>query len=119
MSNEKKILKYLGFLKTEFGMSYAFQSFSNYRGFAGPIETYSFYNDNGCITFHHIIQRGEWGWYTSKEFSNIQEGLLEKEIEQREYLHKSYFLTKSWLKDLQQALHEEIKQYGTVFHIKV
>lgn len=119
MSIDKKIFKYLGFLETGLGMTFKKQTFTSYLGFAGPIDTYSFYNEFGCITFHHIVQKGEWGWFTSKKFSSNQGNLLEKEIRQREYLNKSYYFTSSWLRDLQEALKNELYEYGTVFHIKV
>ena len=119
MSTDKKIYKYIGFLETECGMIFMSQSFSSYRGFAGPTETYSFYNKFGCITFHYIVQRGEWGWFISNKFSTVQDELLEKEINQSEYLRKSYCFTSAWLKALQKVIKDEIAQYGTVFHIKV
>lgn len=119
MSADRKIFKYLNFLETECGMIFKKQTFPDFHGFAGPIDAYSFYNENGCITFHNIVQRGEWGWFISKKFSQNQYELLEREIWQTEYLHKSYFLTASWLKDLRDALKAELAKYGTVFHIKV
>lgn len=49
----------------------------------------------------------------------MQDELLEKEIDQMEYLHRSYYFTSSWLKALQKVIKSEIAEYGTVFHVKV
>lgn len=64
---EKLIKKHLSFLINEYNMSFKYQCFNDYKGFKGPIDVYSFYNDNGCFTLHNIVQRGEWGWYVSKK----------------------------------------------------
>ena len=115
----KLILKYFGFLVDECGMKFQFQSFSDYNGFYGPIDTYSFYNINGCFTFHHIVQRGEWGWYRSSKFSNNQYDLLEKEINQRDYLFRYYFFTSSWLKALSDIVKGQVKRSNSALGISL
>ncbi|MDE6655492.1 MAG: hypothetical protein K2J85_00705 [Anaeroplasmataceae bacterium] len=115
----KLILKYFGFLTSQYDMIFKFQSFKDYHGFHGPIDTYSFYNKNGCFTLHNIVQKGEWMWCTSKKISDNQYELLENEVAQRDYLSKRYFFTSQWLKELSKVLQIEIKTKGTVFNIEV
>lgn len=114
----KLVLKYLGFLK-EHGMEFKFQSFSEYKGFSGPIDTYSFYNQNGCFTMHNIVQRNEWNWFVSKSFSENQYKLLEKEISQNLYITKRYWLYSRVLSELSNLLKFEILSTGAVFGIKL
>lgn len=113
------IKKHLGFLIDEFNMKFRFQSFDNYKGFCGPIDTYSFYNENGCLTFHNIVQKAEWGLYKAEYFSTNQFELLKEEIILTDYLTKNYLLISSWLKDLSRILYNEATLKGTIFEIKI
>lgn len=115
----KWILRYFGFLMDDYGMKFAVQTFHQYAGFSGPIYVYSFYNENGCFSFHYIVQRDEWGWYTSKNFSNQQNELMEQEINQKQYLNQSYNSIKSALLDLSEKLKAEIADKGSVFGIQL
>ena len=115
----KLILKYFGFLIKECGMKFQFQTFPEYYGFCGPIDTYSFYNNNGCFTFHHIVQRGEWSWYRSSRFSNDQYELLEREINRRDYLFRDYFFTSSWLKILSNIVKGQVKRSNSALGISL
>ena len=82
---EKTIWKHLGFLATEYGCQYAFQSFTDNYGFG--VDTFSFYCENGCFTLHHLVQRGEWGCFVSSQFiEGDLYALLQKEINQQSYL---------------------------------
>jgi hypothetical protein len=116
---EKRFLIIFGFLIDEYKMNFLFQKFPDYKGFYGPIYTYSLYNSCGCITFHNIAQRGEWGWYKSSKISFNQYELLEKEINQTLYLKRSYFLISNMLKDLAKVMKKEINDNSTIFGIKV
>jgi len=113
----KKILKYFGFLVEKYNMKFKFQTFDEYLGFPGPIDTYSFYNKNGCFTFQNIVQIGEWNWYIAKEFSHNQYELLEKNVDQRDYLFKSYFFTNSWLKDFSKIIKKQAERSNSAFGI--
>lgn len=113
----KLIMKYFDFLVKECGMKFQFQTFFEYNGFYGPIDTYSFYNSNGCFTFHNIVQRGEWGWYKSSRFSTNQYDLLEKEINQRDYLVRDYFFTRSWLNALSKIIKGQVYRSNSAFGI--
>lgn len=115
----KNVLKYLGFLVDDYQMQFLFQSFDEYKGFCGPINTYSFYNNNGCFTLHQVVQRGEWGWYVSKELHKDQYALLETEISQNEYIRRGSVFARSSLKNLADIIDEQILVSKEFFGIKV
>ena len=114
----KMVLKHLGFLEKKYGLIFVFQSFDDYNGFYGPIDTYSFYNDFGCFTLHNIVQKGEWGLFVSKEFSTDQYQLLNTEINQKVYFRK-YLLFSSFLKDIAKVIVNQISLNKNFFGIKV
>ena len=115
----KRILKYLGFLVSEYGMEFQFQTFPAFKGFYGPIDTYSFYNKNGCFTLHNIVQRGEWGWFVSQQFSDDQYALLQREINQTSYVKHIHLTFSGILKELSIAIRDQIQKTGYCFGIKV
>ena len=115
----KLILKYLGFLKDNYGFNFKFQTFSEYMNFSGPIYTYSFYNDYGCFTLHNVAQKNEWGWFVSRKFSLDQYELLSKEIIQTDFLQKNYWFLSSILKDLALTIKSQIKKNSNFFGIRV
>ena len=115
----KTILKVLGFLVKKYQMSYKFQSFDEYLGFSGPINTYNFYNEKGCFTLCQVVQRGEWGWYVSKEIHANLPGLLETEINQRDYIHHSSFSYKRTLKVLGDVIREQLEHSQHFLGIEV
>lgn len=114
---EKIVLKYLGFLVDQYNMTYSFQTFPEYYGFYGPIDYYSFYNTHGCFTLQNIVQRDEWGWYIAKKFSNNQYLLLEKSINQTNYITKTVFTARGMLRKLSALLKEEALNNKTIFNI--
>ena len=115
----KKILNHLGFLVSEYQMEFKFQTFSDFNGFCGPVDTYSFYNDNGCFTLHNIVQRGEWGWFTSKYFSDDQYELLQKEIKQTDYIKKFHLTYSGVLKELAAFIKKQIQETDRFFNISI
>ena len=119
MGKTKLITKYLGFLETNYGFKFEFQTFDEYNGFHGPIDTYSFYNKFGCFTLHNIVQRGEWGWFTSKEFSKDQYKLMETEINQKEYICERYCFDSSLIKKLAIIIENQIVLHGNFFNIPI
>lgn len=96
----KLILKHLGFLKTEYGMTFEFQTFSYYDGFYGPIDAYSFYNKYGCFTLYNIVQKRDWSWFVSKSFSRNLDELLENEINPNLYISTKCLFYRTVLKRL-------------------
>lgn len=111
----KLVLKYLRFLVNEYGMKFRFQSFSDYHGFYGPIDTYSFYNESLCFSLHNIVQRGEWGIFLAHSFSENQYSLLEREICQSDYTEKSYITFSGWLKEFAKIIYNEVNSNKTIF----
>jgi hypothetical protein len=74
----------LRFLQEQYGLSYGFQTFKKdvTENFYGPMNTYSFYNETGCFTIYHAVQRNEWEYYLSKKYSQNQAELLSQNISQ-------------------------------------
>lgn len=119
LGESKVILKYLGFLVDDYQMQFSFQSFEEYKGFSGPVNTYSFYNKNGCFTLHQVVQRGEWGWYVSKDYHENQYDLLENEIKQNEFISTNGLSYKKMLKELAFCISNQISASNQFFGIKV
>lgn len=114
----KIILKYLGFLVSKYSFDFQSQKFDEYFNFKGPIYTYSFYNKNGCFTLQHIVQLGEWNWYTSKDFSTIQYNLLKKHIKQTDYIKYSWS-NRNMIKKLAQSIKNQINNSSCFFGIDI
>ena len=119
MDDSKNIMKYLGFLVEDYQMQFSFQTFDEYNGFAGPINTYSFYNEYGCFTIHHIVQRNEWGWYISRNMSEDQYELLENEIIQTDFITAKCLSPKKMLKALAGSVQFQISASKSFFGIRI
>jgi hypothetical protein len=115
----KTVLKFLGFLVNEYQMIYLFQSFDEYLGFYGPINTYSFYNKQGCFTLLQVVQRGEWGWYISKKIHTNLYNLLETEIVQNDFVHQSTFSYRKNLKILRDIIRDQLEHSQQFFGVVV
>ena len=57
--------------------------FSEFNDFLGPFDAHSFYNDYGCFTILHAVQRNEIEYYISHEFSNSKKILFEMKISEQ------------------------------------
>ena len=114
----KLILRHLGFLK-KYGFEFCFQTFDDYKGFRGPIDTYSFYNKYGCFTLHNIAQKGEWNWFVSRSFSTNQYELLEKEIDPSFYISTKCWLYSTVIKRLAKFLEGQVIHGKSMFGIKI
>lgn len=68
------------FLTDDYNLSFRYQSFDNYLGSNATAETYSYYNDSGCVTFMNIAVIGEESWHYSPKISDKIEELTTKEI---------------------------------------
>ena len=119
MISENSINRNLSFLTTEYGMNYIRQEFGEYMGFCGPVECFSFYNSDGCFTLHHLEQRGEWGWFYAPQFSEDQYMLLQKEIDQRQYISGTVFGHRHMLRLLRNCIIMQIGESGSFFGISV
>lgn len=118
-STSKAVLKYLGFLISEYSFKYQIIIEPEYKGFYGPSETYSFYNDFGCFTLHHLAQRGEWGWYYSEKFSFNQTELLTNEIDASKYVKRQSFCYRSMLRKLAISIRDQIERTNSFFNIRI
>ena len=119
IGESKSVLKLLEFLIKEYQMKYIFQSFDEYMGFHGPINTYSFYNEHGCFTVLQVVQRGEWGWYTSKKVHENLHDLLETEIRQSDFTQQSTFSYKRNLKILGTVIRKQVETAQHFFGIAI
>lgn len=118
----KLVRKYLSFLENEYNMTFSFQSFNDFRGFVGPSDCYSFYNDNGCFTIHNLVQKDEWGIYVCDTFCKSQYSLLSQEINLADYDNISgigFFLKSRWLNYLGKIIKKQIILENSFFGIKV
>ena len=68
------------FLVEEYNLKYSEQTFNNQPFGNYTTKTYSFYNDSGCFTVRHMIQKDELDFYFSSKFSSECEKLQEKLI---------------------------------------
>lgn len=117
----------MNFLVEKYKMNYNFQSFdSDVSGrFYGPMNTFSYYNSNGCFTIYHAVQREEWDYYYSKVFSNNQEILTAKDISKDVYesiaeVKKNItMLFKSDSLVLSLVIKKKIIESGEFFNIKI
>ena len=115
----KKILSKLGFLTKEFDFKFQFQSFDMYHNFYGPMDTYSFYNDFGCLTLHNAVQRGEWGVYVAHNFSENQYSLMEREVYLSDYINKRYWTFGGWLKAVSQLIRKQALEEKNIFGLPI
>ena len=116
-SIEKKVLKYLGFLIKNHHMQFSVQIYDSFLGFAGPIELFCFYNDNGCFSLQHIVQKGEWGCFSAKKFSVMQNDLLENEISQKQFANRNVYTSTAFLRLLSSSIQKQIANSGSFFGI--
>ena len=109
-----------------YDLKFSFQSFEKYLDFWGPMETYSIYNDNGCFTIYHAVQRGEWDYYVSSKFSLVQEELMEKTVIPYNYCkdiwqkkYKWYSSKKTVFQIISEIISKQINSAGEFFGVKV
>ncbi len=113
----KKVLAVFGFLIKEYNLQFKFQSFDMWHNFYGPMDTYSFYNDFGCLTLHNAVQRGEWSVYVSHRFSQNQYSLMEREVCLSDYTDKRCWTVTGWLKSLAQIIKTRALECHNIFGI--
>ena len=116
---ERLILLYFDFLVTDDSFAYRKRIYPDYSGFPGPIFVYSFYNDNGCLSFHYIAQKDELGLYTSEHDSDHQYQLLEREVSTSELCGRKVFTKKQLFSEIANQLRKEAEENRTVLGIKV
>ncbi len=120
--NAEKIFKVL---IDKYNFKYGFNNFSCFNGFLGPFYAYSFYNEYGCFTILHAVQRNEIEYYVSKKFSDNQGILFETQISEKVFIILKKLRKKplNWFKSdnvlLADYIVDEIKTNGDFFGIKV
>lgn len=116
---ERQILFYFDFLVTGFSFTYRKKSYPDYMGFPGPICVYSFYNDNGCLSFHYIAQKDELGLYTADQYSDRQSDLMAHKVSTSKLCSRKVFTKKQLFSEISKQLRKEAEINGTVLGIKV
>ena len=69
------------FLVEEYQMSCKNNEYRNCYGGNWIVQTYSFYNDTGCMTIYFLPQRNELDFYRSAKYSNKLNDLCETIID--------------------------------------
>ncbi len=119
---EEKVFK---LLIDKYDFKYGFNNFTSFLGFSGPFFAYSFYNEYGCFTILHAVQRNEIEYYVSKKYSNKQEILFKAKISEQVFKILSRLRKNplNWFKSdnvlLLNYIVDEIKKKGEFFGIKV
>ena len=116
---ERLILFYFDFLVTDYSFAYRKTSFPDFMGFPGPICVYSFYNDNGRLSFHYIVQKDELGLYTADQYSDNQYQLLQREVSTTELCGRKVFTKRQLFSEISNQLRKEAEENGTVLGINV
>jgi len=137
---EKTILRYLGFLIEEYHLKYDYSIFEEYLGTNATLQTFTFYNNNGCFVVHDVPVKGELrfiylsninllGQYAKKpssvKNSVIDVRLIEKEIWEKHekilFFNNPFFWwdKKKVLCALQEIIRIQIEKTGMFFGIKV
>lgn len=116
---ERLILFSFDFLVMDFSFAYRKTSFPDFMGFPGPICVYSFYNDNGCLSFHYIVQKDELGLYTADQYSDNQYQLLQREVSTSELCGRKVFTKRQLFSEISNQLRKEAEENGTVLGINV
>lgn len=116
---ERLILFYFDFLVADFSFAYRKRIYPDYIGFPGPICVYSFFNDNGCLSFHYIAQKDELGLYTAEHDSDHQYQLLQREVPTSELCRRRVFTKKQLFLEISKQLRKEAVENGTVLGIEV
>lgn len=68
------------FLIKEYGLSYQFQEFTNCYNGGWIVRTYSFFNDSGCFTISHLLQRDELDFFFAPYFAQDRKKLCVKDV---------------------------------------
>lgn len=118
----------------KYSLIYKKQEFLNCFNGNWIVQTYSLYNDFGCFTIHHLLQRNEIDFYISKAFSNDRKKLMERQINvynyQWTYWNKRakflFFTNPFFFENIEKVIESlitvmelEIKDNGTIFGLMV
>lgn len=116
---ERQIYLYFDFLLTDYSFVYRKNVYPDYMGFPGPIYVFSYYNRNGCLSFHYIAQKDELGLYIADHYSNHQYDLIEREVSTAKICTHKWFTKRKLLSDISTQLKHEATTKQTVLGIIV
>ena len=116
---EALIHNYFDFLIDKYNMTFMANIYSEYRGFAGPVFVFSYFNRYGCLSVHYVAQKDELGIYSARNYSDNQYELLEREISTTLMgIHRVYTKRRLFL-ELSKHISKEAEISGTALGIKV
>lgn len=125
-------IKKLEFLVKDYGLNYKQQCYTKCYSGNWIVQTYSFFNESGCFTIHHLLQRDEIDFYYAKSFSNIRRELCEREInvysfekdiweryQKKTFFKKEYFVwsRKKLFQTLVEVIKAQIIKYNQFFEL--
>ena len=117
----ERIRKKLSFLIDVYKMKYEELVFSTDKNgaFCGPMYAYCFINENGVFVIYYAMQRNEWYFYTSNEYSKNQEKLLKVDISDKVYsmLKSTKSICFNEISKLSSALKTQLKNDPILFGI--
>ena len=114
---EKKLMKYFGFLLTEYNFKFDKLELGNMVDengklcFYGPYNCYYFYNDVICINFLNLVQRQDWNIYITTKVLSDQNLINKGKAVSDEYLY-------NWAL-LERTIKRELKERKTIFDVKI
>lgn len=116
---ERLILFHFDFLVTDFSFAYRKRIYPDFMSFPGPVYVYSFFNDNGCLSFHYIVQKDELGLYTADQYSDNQYQLLQREVSTSKLCGRKVFTKRQLFSEISNQLRKEAEENGTVLGLNM
>lgn len=98
LGSTRLVRMYFDFLITDYQMKFFVQRLPNTIGVETPTYIYSFFNQSGCFSLVEISQRKEWDCYVARHFVQQTHGLLSTRINQTDYIKRSVYTTRAYLK---------------------
>ncbi len=117
--NTKLVRMYFDFLVKDYQMNFFAQVLPNTIGVETPTYIYSFFNQSGCFSLVEIPQRKEWDCYIAKQFVQQPHKLLSTRINQADYINRSIYTTRAYLKLTAQSIQSQINLTNSFWGIPV
>lgn len=125
--------EHFSFLLLNYGFKFVYKEFGNAVDangkfyFYGPMNAYSFYNENGCFTFFNLVQRKEWDAYKVDKYvddqSELKKGvnLLDGFYPLEQELHTGlvYAGDESYIKNISILIRKKIEVSHEIYGISV
>lgn len=119
LGNIQLVRKYFDFLITDYKMNFFAQRLPDTIGVETPTYIYSFFNQSGCFSLVEIAQRNEWDCYTAKQFMQQAHCLLSIRINQNDYIKRSIYTTRAYLKHTAMFIQSQINITNGFWGIQV